>query len=67
MAAGVPVIATQGGGIPEIVRDGVDGLLYPMGDFGRHGIAAGFCLEKTIDGVDAVLASAGQGKRETQT
>jgi glycosyltransferase involved in cell wall biosynthesis len=28
----VPVIASDGGGIPEIVRAGIDGLLYPMGD-----------------------------------
>lgn len=32
MLAETPVIASRGGGIPEIVRDGVDGLLYPMGD-----------------------------------
>jgi len=88
MAAGVPVIATRGGGIPEIVRDGVDGLLYPMGDVGaliqaitdlasdpqrrasmghsgRHRIATDFCLETTIDGVEAVLVSACQHRRKT--
>jgi hypothetical protein len=31
MAAGKPVVATAGGGIPEIVLDGVTGLLVPMG------------------------------------
>jgi glycosyltransferase involved in cell wall biosynthesis len=32
MAAAKPVIATNGGGIPEIVVDGVTGILVPMGD-----------------------------------
>ncbi len=32
MAAGLPVIATQHGGIPEIVRHGVDGWLVPEHD-----------------------------------
>jgi glycosyltransferase involved in cell wall biosynthesis len=32
MAAGKPVVATNGGGIPEIVVDGETGLLVPMGD-----------------------------------
>jgi glycosyltransferase involved in cell wall biosynthesis len=32
MLAEVPVIASRGGGIPEIVRAGRDGLLYPLGD-----------------------------------
>jgi glycosyltransferase involved in cell wall biosynthesis len=30
MAAGKPVVATDGGGVPEIVLDGVTGLLVPM-------------------------------------
>jgi glycosyltransferase involved in cell wall biosynthesis len=31
MAAGKPVVATDGGAVPEIVQDGVTGLLVPMG------------------------------------
>jgi len=32
MACEVPVIATRVGGIPEVVRHGVDGFLYDVGD-----------------------------------
>jgi glycosyltransferase involved in cell wall biosynthesis len=32
MVAGKPVVATDGGGVPEIVEAGVTGLLVPMGD-----------------------------------
>ncbi len=39
MACGVPVIATDVGGIPEVVRHDMDGLLYPVGDV--EGMAAG--------------------------
>lgn len=32
MAQSKPVVATRGGGVPEIVEDGVTGVLVPMGD-----------------------------------
>jgi glycosyltransferase involved in cell wall biosynthesis len=37
MGAGRPVIATYGGGVPEIVQDKVTGLLTPMND--EHSLA----------------------------
>ncbi len=32
MAAGIPVVATAVGGVPEVVRDGETGVLVPSGD-----------------------------------
>ena len=32
MVARKPVVATRGGGVPEIVQDGITGILVPMGD-----------------------------------
>lgn len=32
MLAGKPIVATNGGGVPEIVQDGVTGILVPMSD-----------------------------------
>jgi N-acetyl-alpha-D-glucosaminyl L-malate synthase BshA len=32
MACGVPTVATRTGGVPELITDGVDGLLAPVGD-----------------------------------
>ncbi len=47
-AAGIPVIASNLGGMAEMVRDGVDGLLFPAGD----SAALAAALRKLIDNPD---------------
>ena len=44
-AAGVPVIASNLGGMAEMVKDGVDGLLFPPGD----AVSLGGCLRRLIE------------------
>ena len=38
MAAGKPTVATAVGGVPELIRDGIDGILVPRRDL--DGLAA---------------------------
>jgi N-acetyl-alpha-D-glucosaminyl L-malate synthase BshA len=40
LSAGVPVVASRVGGLPEVVRDGEDGFLLPMGDVAAMAAAA---------------------------
>ena len=58
MLAGVPVVATAAGGVTEVVRDGVDGLLTPVGD----GAALAAAIIRVLDDarVRAALARAGR-------
>ena len=61
-ASGVPVIASRMGGMPELVQDGVNGLLVPPGDV-RAWRAAIDCLldddvsERLGDGAYATWAA----------
>jgi glycosyltransferase involved in cell wall biosynthesis len=45
MAAGIPVVATRVGGNPEVVEDGVSGLLVPPRDSAALAAALGRLLE----------------------
>lgn len=45
MAAGKPVVATNGGGVPEIVVEGITGLLVPMGEVGPMADAIEYILD----------------------
>jgi glycosyltransferase involved in cell wall biosynthesis len=44
-ACGAPVVATTGGALPEVVADGVSGLLAPPGDAGALADAIGRLLD----------------------
>ncbi len=46
-SAGVPIVATQVGGIPEAVRDGLNGLLVPPGNVEALGQAIARILRDT--------------------
>jgi N-acetyl-alpha-D-glucosaminyl L-malate synthase BshA len=59
MACEVPVVATRVGGIPEVVRDGIDGYLYDVGDV--RSMAAS-CIAILCD--PKLQASLGKAARE---
>jgi len=48
LACGVPVIATDVGGLPEVIRDGVTGTLRPVGDV-EGMVAAGIAILRDQD------------------
>lgn len=60
MAFGRPSVATRVGGIPEVVRHGVNGLLVPTGPGDVEGLAR--CLEELI-GDPELRASLGDAAR----
>jgi len=60
MASGLPVVVTAVGGNPEIVRDGVDGLLFPRGE----AAAGADCLRRLLrdPALAARLGASGRGR-----
>jgi glycosyltransferase involved in cell wall biosynthesis len=64
MAAGLPVVASRVGGIPEIVRDGETGLLVPAGD--ADALAAALLRLLEDPGLAALMGRAGRARLEEQ-
>ena len=64
MAAGKPVIATEGGALPEIVLPGETGLLVPMGNAEAMADAVCALLSDPVarggDGFGGLAAGAGE-------
>lgn len=56
MAMGLPVIATDAGGTPEILRDGLTGFVVPGGD--AEALASRVCQVLTDQGIRERLAKA---------
>ncbi len=61
-AAGRPVVATDTPGCREVIDDGVQGLLVPMGD----SAALAAALRRLIDGLDERRAMGAAGRREAE-
>jgi glycosyltransferase involved in cell wall biosynthesis len=63
MAAGVPVVATRVGGIPEIVRSDAEGILVAPGD--PRGLAVALEMLIKDQGRRATLARAGRHRADS--
>lgn len=61
-AAGIPVVATRDGGIPEIIRDGDNGVLVDVGD--ELGLAA--AVRKLVDDPELRLRIGGRAREVVQ-
>jgi L-malate glycosyltransferase len=58
LAAGLPVVATRVGGNPEIIEDGVNGLLVPPAD--AEALAGAICRLLNDQGLARMLGQAGR-------
>jgi L-malate glycosyltransferase len=63
MACGVPVVATRAGGLPEIIDDGVNGILEPVGSVEAMGRRATDLLRNVA--AHSAMASAALEKART--
>ena len=45
MARGIPTVATPVGGIPQVINDGIDGLLIPVDNHQALAVALNHLLE----------------------
>jgi glycosyltransferase involved in cell wall biosynthesis len=61
-AAGVPVVGTAIGGIPELIEDGVDGYLAPVDDAS----ALAEVLAKVVEDPAGALAMGGAARRKAE-
>jgi glycosyltransferase involved in cell wall biosynthesis len=62
MGAGLPVVATAAGGTPDVVVDGVTGLLVPPGD----STALAAALDRLIHAPDLRRAMGAEGRRRVR-
>ncbi len=59
---GKPVIGANAGGVPDVIADGVDGLLVPFGD--AQALAQAFSRLFSNAGLRAAMGAAGRAKLE---
>jgi N-acetyl-alpha-D-glucosaminyl L-malate synthase BshA len=63
MACGVPTIATRVGGVPELIDDGSNGLLFPVGDTDAMAVAA-IALFNDLPRLETMAAAARRTARD---
>jgi N-acetyl-alpha-D-glucosaminyl L-malate synthase BshA len=64
MACGLPPVSTRVGGVPELISDGVDGFLEPVGDIGAQ--AARVVSLLTDDALYRRMSAAARHSAETR-